>query len=210
MKDDAQIAHLHGKQETKANLVSIYEESVSVTMADSQPTLPGGAEDLTFLPGFHCVHLTRSWGGFGWLGVGGETFPSQEFCFTMLAGHHYQIHHEGKFDRCQSLDWFWITDGSDGQAVAGEPPTDAQKEFGVILLNNNLYRILRDSCTVSRSIESLKADAYADADTFCVRSGKKLKPVSSEDTSPGTWNTFVTGEGNAIELQFYCLAENDE
>jgi hypothetical protein len=202
-QDDDQVAHLHGiiiDRFVAATWISIME-------IDGQPT-PYGYEDLTLLPGGHCVHIARH---FAHAGLGGSTYPSQEFCFSMLAGHHYQIHHEGNyFGGCETLDWFWITDGSDGRVVAGEPATDEQMEFGVIPVGNNLYSILRSSCTVSRSLDDLEAAAYSDADTFCTQLGKKMTPLSSEVTAPGGWSTFTTGKTNAVELQFHCLTEKDQ
>jgi hypothetical protein len=132
---------------------------------------------------------------------------AQEFCFPLQAGHHYQIHHTTRFRRCESPHWYWITDDFDGGVVAGEPPTNEQLEFGVIPVTNNLYSILRSSCTASRSVDELKAVAYSDANTFCTKLGKRIQPASFEATEPSAWHTFVTGEGNEVEFQFHCLTE---
>lgn len=75
---------------------------------------------------------------------------------------------------------------------------------GVVKIGEDTYMVSRQGWIATQSVGSIKAEAYKEANAYCIKEGKRLMPVSTNATSGVLGRSYPEAE-----LQFMCLSESD-
>ncbi|MBI5195284.1 MAG: hypothetical protein HZA10_03060 [Nitrospirae bacterium] len=65
--------------------------------------------------------------------------------------------------------------------------------------------VSRQAATGFTGMGSLKADAFREANAYCMSQNKKLQVVNTNESSP----PYVLANFPRVEIQFMCLGEGD-
>ena len=76
---------------------------------------------------------------------------------------------------------------------------------GIVSMGPNAYMVSRQAATGFSGSGTLKAEAFQEANQYCMNQGKKLQVVSTHEASP----PYILGNFPKAEVQFMCLNEND-
>jgi len=76
---------------------------------------------------------------------------------------------------------------------------------GVVPIGQDTYMVSRQAATGFSGTGTLKAEAFREANDFCVSQGKALQVVSTSESQP----PYVLGNYPRAELQFMCLRSGD-
>ena len=76
---------------------------------------------------------------------------------------------------------------------------------GVVPMGKDTYMLSRQAGTGFAGMGNLKADAFRDANEFCIKQGKQLQVVSTHEPPP----PYVLGNFPRVEVQFMCLNAGD-
>lgn len=76
---------------------------------------------------------------------------------------------------------------------------------GIIPIGEDTYMVSRQAATGFSGSGSLKAEAFQEANQYCVSIGKKLQVVSTQEAAP----PFILGNFPKAEVQFMCLNKQD-
>ena len=79
------------------------------------------------------------------------------------------------------------------------------KNSGVIPMGEDTYVVSRQAATGFHGMGGLKADAFAEASSFCEKNNKYLQVVNTNEAQP----PYVYGNFPKVEVQFMCLGESD-
>lgn len=83
--------------------------------------------------------------------------------------------------------------------------TGCASNSGVVPIGKDTYLVSRQAATGFSGSGSLKAEAFQEANVYCVQQGKKLQVVSTHEAQP----PYVLGNFPKAEVQFMCLSETD-
>ncbi|WP_208636834.1 hypothetical protein [Caballeronia ptereochthonis] len=76
---------------------------------------------------------------------------------------------------------------------------------GVVAIGQDTYMVSRQAATGFSGSGTLKADAFQEANQYCVAQGRKLQVISTHEASP----PFVFGNFPKAEVDFMCLNPSD-
>jgi hypothetical protein len=76
---------------------------------------------------------------------------------------------------------------------------------GVVPIGQDTYMVSRQAATGFSGASTLKAEAFQEANQYCVSKGKSLQVVNTEEARP----PYVFGNYPKAEVQFMCLNAND-
>jgi len=77
-------------------------------------------------------------------------------------------------------------------------------QTGVVPIGQDTFMVAHQGWISTQSVAGLKAQAFTEANAFCVSQGKSLLPVNTRDT----FGVFGRSYPEA-EIQFRCLDPND-
>ena len=76
---------------------------------------------------------------------------------------------------------------------------------GIVPIGRDTFMVSRQAATGFPGLGNLKADAFREANQYCMDQGKSLQVVHTSETSP----PYILGNYPKVEIQFMCLGEND-
>ena len=76
---------------------------------------------------------------------------------------------------------------------------------GIVPIGEDTYMVSRQAATGFSGSGSLKAEAFQEANQFCLNLGKKLQVVNTHEAAP----PFILGNFPKAEVQFMCLDKKD-
>ena len=76
---------------------------------------------------------------------------------------------------------------------------------GVVSIGPDTYMVSRQAATGFSGSGTLKAEAFQEANQYCINQGKKLQVVSTHEASP----PYIFGNFPKAEVHFMCLNAND-
>jgi hypothetical protein len=76
---------------------------------------------------------------------------------------------------------------------------------GVVPIGQDTYMVSRQAATGFSGSGNLKAEAFQEANEFCVSQGKLIQVVSTSEARP----PYVVGNFPKAEIQFMCLSRGD-
>lgn len=76
---------------------------------------------------------------------------------------------------------------------------------GVVPMGQDTYMVSRQAATGFTGSGTLKADAFNEANQYCLSQGKTLQVVNTQEAQP----PFILGNFPKAEVQFMCLSSND-
>ena len=76
---------------------------------------------------------------------------------------------------------------------------------GIVSMGSDTYMVSRQAATGFSGSGTLKAEAFQEANQYCMNQGKKLQVVSTHEASP----PYIFGNFPKAEVQFMCLNAND-
>lgn len=79
--------------------------------------------------------------------------------------------------------------------------TACASNTGIVLIGQDTYMVSRQAATGFSGSGSLKAEAFQEANAYCMAQGKSLQVVNAVDAQP----PFVLCNYPKAEVQFTCL-----
>jgi hypothetical protein len=76
---------------------------------------------------------------------------------------------------------------------------------GVVPIGPDTFMVSRQAATGFSGLGTLKADAFQEANQYCVRQSKNIRVVNTSESSP----PYVLGNFPRAEVQFMCLDKSD-
>ena len=76
---------------------------------------------------------------------------------------------------------------------------------GVVLIGPDTFMVSRQAATGFSGLGTLKADAFREANEYCISQGKYIRVVNTTESLP----PYVFGNFPRAEIQFMCLDEKD-
>lgn len=76
---------------------------------------------------------------------------------------------------------------------------------GIIPIGKDTYMVSRQAATGFSGSGTLKAEAFQEANGYCLAQGKNLQVVNTNEATP----PFVFGNFPKAEVQFMCLTDSD-
>ena len=76
---------------------------------------------------------------------------------------------------------------------------------GVVPIGPDTFMISRQAATGFPGLGTLKADAFKEANQYCIGQGKQIRVVNTTETAP----PYVFGNYPRAEIEFMCLDEKD-
>lgn len=76
---------------------------------------------------------------------------------------------------------------------------------GIIPIGKDTYMVSRQAATGFSGSGTLKAEAFQEAGAYCVKQGKTLQVVSTQEAQP----PFLMGNYPKAEVQFMCVSDGD-
>jgi hypothetical protein len=76
---------------------------------------------------------------------------------------------------------------------------------GVVPIGQDTFMVSRQAATGFSGPGNLKAEAFREANEYCISKGKSLQVVSTTETGP----PYIFGNYPKAEIQFMCLDLND-
>jgi hypothetical protein len=76
---------------------------------------------------------------------------------------------------------------------------------GIIPIGQDTYMVSRQAATGFSGSGTLKAEAFQEANRYCLSQGKNLQVVSTNEAQP----PYIFGNFPKAEVQFMCLNSND-
>lgn len=76
---------------------------------------------------------------------------------------------------------------------------------GIVPIGEDTYMVSRQAATGFSGSGNLKAEAFQEANQYCVSMAKKLQVVSTHEATP----PFIFGNFPKAEVQFMCLDKRD-
>ena len=76
---------------------------------------------------------------------------------------------------------------------------------GIVPIGEDTYMVSRQAATGFSGSGSLKAEAFQEANQYCLSMGKKLQVVNTHEATP----PFILGNFPKAEVQFMCLDKKD-
>nr|WP_315256607.1 hypothetical protein [uncultured Duganella sp.] len=83
--------------------------------------------------------------------------------------------------------------------------TGCASNSGIIPIGKDTYMVSRQAATGIGGSASLKAEAFQEASAHCIKQGKSLQVVSTQEAQP----PYVFGNYPKAEVQFMCLSDGD-
>lgn len=75
---------------------------------------------------------------------------------------------------------------------------------GIVKIGEDTYMVSRQGWIATQSVGAIKAEAYKEANVYCMKENKRLMPVSTNTIAGVLGRTYPE-----VELQFMCLSESD-
>ncbi|MFC1866531.1 hypothetical protein ACFL0H_00095 [Thermodesulfobacteriota bacterium] len=76
---------------------------------------------------------------------------------------------------------------------------------GVVPIGPDTFMVSRQAATGFSGLGTLKADAFQEANKYCISQGKHSRVINTTESSP----PYVLGNFPRVEIQFMCLDEKD-
>ena len=76
---------------------------------------------------------------------------------------------------------------------------------GVVPIGQDTFMVSRQAATGFSGSGNLKAEAFREANQFCINQGKSLQVVNTSESGP----PYILGNFPKAEIQFMCLDPND-
>lgn len=76
---------------------------------------------------------------------------------------------------------------------------------GVVQIGKDAYMVSRQAASGFSGSGTLKAEAFREANKFCINQGKSLQVINTSEAQP----PYVFGNFPKAEVQFMCLNTND-
>ena len=76
---------------------------------------------------------------------------------------------------------------------------------GVVTIGPDTFMISKQAATGFPGLGNLKADAFKEANQYCIGQGKHIRVVNTTETSP----PYVFGNYPRAEIEFMCLDDKD-
>lgn len=76
---------------------------------------------------------------------------------------------------------------------------------GVVLIGQDTFMVSRQAATGFSGLGTLKAEAFQEANQYCIKKGKSAQVISTNESAP----PYVLGNFPRAEVQFMCLSPND-
>jgi hypothetical protein len=83
--------------------------------------------------------------------------------------------------------------------------TGCAANSGVIPIGKDTYMVSRQAATGFSGSGTLKAEAFQEANQFCLTRAKEVQVVSTHEAAP----PYILGNFPKAEVQFMCLDRND-
>lgn len=83
--------------------------------------------------------------------------------------------------------------------------TGCAANSGVIPIGKDTYMVSRQAATGFSGSGTLKAEAFQEANQFCLTQAKELQVLSTHEALP----PYILGNFPKAEVQFMCLDQND-
>ena len=77
---------------------------------------------------------------------------------------------------------------------------------GVVPIGPDTFMVSRQAATGFSGLGTLKADAFQEANQYCLQHGKNIRVVNTSESMP----PYVLGNFPRAEVQFMCLDKSDE
>ena len=77
---------------------------------------------------------------------------------------------------------------------------------GVVPIGQDTYMVSRQAASGFTGMGSLKADAFKEANQYCISQNKKIQVVNTYESQP----PYVFGNFPRAEIQFMCLSDGDK
>ncbi len=84
--------------------------------------------------------------------------------------------------------------------------TACASNTGIVPIGQDTYMVSRQAATGFSGSGSLKAEAFQEANAYCMGQGKSLQVVNAVEAQP----PFVLGNYPKAEVQFTCLKADDK
>ena len=76
---------------------------------------------------------------------------------------------------------------------------------GVVSIGPDTFMVSRQAASGFSGLGTLKADAFKEANQYCLQQGKNISVVNTSESSP----PYVLGNFPRAEVQFMCLDKSD-
>jgi hypothetical protein len=76
---------------------------------------------------------------------------------------------------------------------------------GVVPIGPDTFMVSRQAATGFSGLGTLKADAFQEANQYCIKQNKNIRVVNTSESSP----PYVMGNFPRAEVQFMCLEKSD-
>jgi hypothetical protein len=76
---------------------------------------------------------------------------------------------------------------------------------GVVPMGPDTFMVSRQAASGFSGMGSLKADAYREAGEFCLKTGKTVRVISTNESQP----PYIFGNFPRAEVNFMCLSSGD-
>ena len=76
---------------------------------------------------------------------------------------------------------------------------------GVVPIGPDTFMVSRQAATGFSGLGTLKADAFQEANQYCISQGKNIRVVNTNESSP----PYVLGNFPRAEVQFMCLDKSN-
>ena len=76
---------------------------------------------------------------------------------------------------------------------------------GIVPIGQDTFMVSRQAATGFPGLGNLKADAFREANQYCVNQGRSLQVVHTSESNP----PYILGNYPKVEIQFMCLNAND-
>lgn len=77
---------------------------------------------------------------------------------------------------------------------------------GVVPIGPDTFMVSRQAATGFSGLGTLKADAFQEANKYCLSQNKHIRVVNTSESSP----PYVLGNFPRAEVQFMCLEKEDQ
>ena len=76
---------------------------------------------------------------------------------------------------------------------------------GVVPIGPDTFMVSRQAATGFSGLGTLKADAFQEANQYCIKQNKNIRVVTTSESSP----PYILGNFPRAEVQFMCLGKSD-
>ena len=83
--------------------------------------------------------------------------------------------------------------------------TGCASHSGVVPIGPDTFMVSRQAATGFSGMGTLKADAFREANQYCISQNKNIRVVNTQESSP----PYVWGNFPRAEIQFMCLDKTD-